>query len=222
MIAAPVSVDALVVSSDQIRSLIINSFEELAAESGTEIEVTVLRLKDIELNDVDDPVMNIDIPSDGKLRPRMPVRVEFCDSTGTVVRRFQFSALVKEFRDVAVVNTDLKRGDPITDDVIEITRVDISGLRDYYEDLSQLEGKQANRILRSGTVLSERYISSISDINRGEKVCILARIGMVTVSAEGTARQDGNKDEVIRVYNEVTRKTLRCRVIDAKTVLLEH
>ncbi len=38
--------------------------------------------------------------------------------------------------------------------------------------------------------------------------------------SHGTARENGMLNEIIRVYNEATRKNISCTVLDSKTVLV--
>lgn len=215
-----VNADAVVVPAEDVQTAIVDSIEQLADDSGLDIEVNVLRIRDLDVNGMDDPVMSINVSSGGKVKSRIPVRVEFSDSTGKLCRRFQFTARVKIFKDVVVITSDKKRGETITDDDIEISRVDVSELKDYYVDISMLDGVQTNRIIRAGTVIGSRHIKTVPVISRGDRVRIMAQIGAVTVTAEGTARQDGGKGDEIRIYNEMTRTTLKCRVLEAKTVTI--
>ena len=55
-------------------------------------------------------------------------------------------------------------------------------------------------------------------VQSGRQVRIVAAIGNVRASASGEARQNGRVGEIIRVYNQVTRKMLRAKVIDEQTV----
>ena len=215
-----VNAGAVVVPAEDVRTAIVYSIKMLAEDSGLDVEVNVLRIRDIDVKGMDDPVMKINVSSEGKVKSRIPVRVEFSDSTGKVCRRFQFTARVNIFKDVVVITSDKKRGEAITDDDIEITHIDVSELKDYYEDISILDGVQADRIIRAGTVLGSRHIKTSPVISRGERVRIMAQVGAVTVTAEGTARQDGGKGDAIRVYNDMTRTTLKCRVLGAKTVTI--
>ena len=215
-----VNAGAVVIPAEDVRTAIIDSIEQLADDSGLDIEVNVLRIRDIDVKGFDDPVMSINVSSGEKVKSRIPVRVEFSDSTGKVCRRFQFTARIKIFKDVVVITSDKMRGEKITEKDIEISRVDVSELKDYFEDISMLEGVQAKRIIRAGTVPGRNHIKTVPVISRGDRVRIMAQVGAVTVAAEGTARQDGGKGEEIRIYNEMTRTTLKCRVLGAKTVTI--
>ncbi len=96
--------------------------------------------------------------------------------------------------------------------------MNIAGYRDYFVSLSELEGMQAKRRLKAGTVLTGKYVEPIPVIRRGDRVLMKARIGNVEITAEGTARENGGLNERIRVYNETTRKTIICTVINSRTV----
>ena len=209
---------ASVISAEKVRSSIIGHLEKRAEKTGLEIEITVPNAVDINLKDTDEPVMRIIVPEGRKLEARVPVRLEFSNGAGKIVKRFQITAQVKVFKTVAVASCTKTRGDSILPVDFEMKRMDVSGLKDYLFEPSMLESIQAKRSIRAGTILTRGNVSAIPVIKRGDKVSIHVRIGNIRASAEGTARQDGGKGETIKVYNEMTRTTLECVVIDKRTV----
>jgi len=216
--AAAGTVHASVIPAEKIKAGVIEQIKKIAADSGIEIEVTVPHVVDIDVGEIDDSVMKISIPGDKKIDSRMPVRVEICDRNGAVSKRFQYTARVSIFKTVAVVCSDLGRGEPITRGDIRMVKTDVTGFEDYFEEASQLDNMQANRLLRAGTVLTRRNVNAVPVIHRGDTVMIRIRVGNVFATASGIARQDGGKGEKIRVYYDMTRTILDCVVIDEKTV----
>ncbi len=214
------SAQAAVVPAEKVKAAILEHIGKFAGETGLDIEATVPNVSNVDIRETDNPVMNVMVVGDETIKSRIPVRVEFTDGAGTVLRRYRYSARIKIFKTVAVAGEDMGRGKPITADCIEMARVDVSNLKDCFEDPLHLEGLQTNRILQKGTVFTDRNVSSIPVICRGDRVLIEVRIGGVTATAEGTARQDGGIGDTIRVYNGMTRTTLECKVLDKKRVTI--
>jgi len=209
--------NASVISAEKVRSSIIEHLQKRAEEAGLEIETTVPKAVDINLKETDESVMRIIVSDDRKLEARVPVRLEFRNAAGEIVKRFQITAQVKVFKTVAVASCKKTRGDNILPGDFEMKRMDVSGLKDYLSEPSMLESIQAKRSIRAGTILTQGNVSAIPVIKR-DRVSIHVRIGNIKASAEGTARQAGGKGETIKVYNEMTRTTLECVVIDKRTV----
>ena len=214
------SVQAAVVPAEKVETAIIEHIGKFAGETGLDIEATVPNVSNVDIKETDNPVMNVVVLADENFKTRIPVRVEFTDGAGTVLKRYQYLARIKIFKIVAVAGRDLDRGESVTVDCIEMERVDVSNLSGFFEDPLKLEGLQVNRILRKGSVLTDRNVSSVPVISRGERVLIEVRVGGVVATAEGTARQDGGKGDTIRVYNDMTRTTLECMVLDEKRVAI--
>jgi len=209
---------ASVIKAEKIRNAIIEHLGKLAEDSGIEIETTVSHAVDINLKEVSEPVMDVIVPDGRKLESRVPVRVEFSNGAGEVVKRFQFTAQVKVLETVAVAGSTKTRGEPIGTQDFEMKKIDVSGIEDYFIEPSLLEGTQAKRSIKAGMILTKGNVCPIPVIKRCDRVTIKVRLGSVNAAAEGTARQDGGKGETIKVYNGMMRTTLECVVIDKKTV----
>ncbi|MCE5249627.1 flagellar basal body P-ring formation chaperone FlgA [bacterium] len=212
------TVHATVIPAEKVRVAVIEQVEKLAVESGLEILATVPQMGDIDVRDVENPVMTVSVPGGRKIDARVPVRVEFSDDRGHVVKRVQLTAKVQIFKMVAVVRSDMSRGQQIAPGDMELARVDVAGLDGYFEDTAPLEGMLTNRILRAGSVLTKQQVREVPVILRGDKVVIKAVAGNVIAYSEGVARQDGGIGEKIRVYHEMTKAQLDCVVLDNKTV----
>ncbi|MBN1290297.1 MAG: flagellar basal body P-ring formation protein FlgA [Candidatus Latescibacteria bacterium] len=209
---------AAVVPAERIRDAIIDILMTRADASGIEIEVSVKNMVDIEVRNVDSPTMNVIIPEDSKIDSRVPVRIEFSDESGGIRKRFQVMAQIKIMKTVVVACSEINRGEPVNIDDVEMKKIDVTGMNTYFETPSLLEGMQTKRSVRPGMVLNDTNVCPIPVVNRGDPVTIKVFIGNIRAVAEGIARQDGGVGEMIKVYNEMTRTTLDCMIIDGKTV----
>ncbi len=174
------------------------------------------------VNDVDFARMKIIVPSLVSLKSRIPVKVEFRDSTEKVVRKITCITRIKSFARVAVAGVNFKRRDPIDINDVVMKNLDITGKKNFYDSISELEGMQAKRTIKKGTILTANNVEGIPVIRRGDKVIIKVQVGSVVVHTEGTAREDGGLNENIRVYNRMAKKTLHCTVINEQTVHIKN
>ena len=218
LIAHHTTVLAVVVPAGNIVSAIIDSLENRAEELGIEIEASVRNTIDVEVGDVQSPKMEVIIPVGRKLEARVPVHVEFSDGSGDVVKRFRFMTQIKVFKTVVVACSEIGRGESLDSFNTEMKKADITGLDNYFVTMLPIEGMQAKRLIKPGVVLTNINISPIPVVNRGDHVTITVSIGNVRAVAEGVARQDGGIGETIKVYNDMTRTTIECVIIDDKNV----
>ena len=88
----------------------------------------------------------------------------------------------------------------------------------YLKDANTVIGKVPSRVIRSGTPIRENMLQSPIVIESGSAVTIISKKNGIMISAEGVAMQRGRIGKIIKVRNAVSRKVLRGKVIDAKTV----
>ncbi len=88
----------------------------------------------------------------------------------------------------------------------------------YLKDASLVVGKVPARVIKAGTPIRENMLQSPIVIESGALVTIISNKNGIMISAEGVAMQRGRIGKIIKVRNAVSRKVLRGKVIDAKTV----
>ena len=85
-------------------------------------------------------------------------------------------------------------------------------------DSTFLEGKQAKKYIRAGSIVFPSMIEEIPVLKLGDKVNIVIEKGSIKVTAEGIARQKGAEGDIIRVVNLDSKKILKAEIIDSLTV----
>ena len=211
---------AVVVRADIIRAAVVDTLNAQAERNGLDIEVSVPSVSNVIVNDVGIPRLRVIIPSPKKVSSSVRAKVEFIDGEGETARQITVFARIKSFAAVAITTGDISRGDTIGQDDVALRKMNVSGYKDYFVSLSELAGKQAKRKIKAGTVLTGKNVEPIPVIRRGDRVVMKAFIGNVVITAKGTARENGGLNESIRIYNDTTRKTIICTVIDSRTVLV--
>ena len=81
-----------------------------------------------------------------------------------------------------------------------------------------LEGKQARKYIRAGSIVYPSMFEDIPVISPGDKVNIVIEKGLLKISAEGIARQRGAKGDIIKVANFDSKKIIEAEIIDSLTV----
>jgi len=76
-----------------------------------------------------------------------------------------------------------------------------------------LVGGRALRSLAASEVIQSGFIQAVPLVRAGQAITATAHIGMVEVSSTFTAVDNGAKDDVIRIVNPETKRTLRARVV---------
>ncbi|MCP4581893.1 MAG: flagellar basal body P-ring formation protein FlgA [candidate division Zixibacteria bacterium] len=119
--------------------------------------------------------------------------------------------------DALVTRTTINVGDKLQDLVLENRT--ITGRNEMpLTDLTLLEGKQARKYIRPGSIIYPSMIENIPVLKLGDKVKILIEKGSIIVTADGLVRQKGSTGDIIRVVNTGSKKTIKAEIIDSLTV----
>lgn len=123
---------------------------------------------------------------------------------------------------VATSSRDLKRGDILTPENLNLQLQEISQLRSTpFFALDRLLGKKLKRNLRAGEPLLENQVDFPPLIERGSRVTIQAQGRGLLLTTFGEARQNGELGEYIRVRNTNSRREVSAKVLAAGLVSVE-
>lgn len=208
-----------IINADTIGAAIVDTLSAVAAERGIDAEIETPLVRDVLIDGAEELTMHIEIPGDDPLCRRVPVKISFLKPDGGIARVTTVIAQVRTYAVAAVAVTEIQDETPLAGGDIEFRRVDVTGIDGYISPDAALGDLQVKRRLKAGAILSEQTVERIPLVRRGESVTIHASVGSVTVTTEGTARQDGGRNEFIRVFTEATNKTITCRVIEPGLVI---
>ncbi|MFC3150019.1 flagellar basal body P-ring formation chaperone FlgA [Litoribrevibacter euphylliae] len=134
---------------------------------------------------------------------------------------FYSGASVKIYGEVLVAATPISRGEIITDDHLQTTRIDRSKINgNSVVDASSLIGLAAKRPIRQGKILTSSQFELPKLIERGDGVVIQAVGKGMTVSTAGEALSHGRLGENIRVRNIKSDREIIAKVKDKDTVVV--
>lgn len=110
---------------------------------------------------------------------------------------------------VPVLTIDVRRGDPITADMIEMVPPDpkrrIQGL---IHSPHHLVDTEATRTVRAGQPLTLRDIKAVSVIRKGDPIQLVYETGALRLTVDAKALGDAAKGESIRVMNLQSKRTM--------------
>ena len=187
-------------------------------EEGTRVEVNTRWQGDLVLAGEGTPQIRVRRASSRPLRGPTVLRVGI-DADGRTLRTMSVTADIRHLRPVLVASHMLRRGEALTEDMIEVAERDITMLRHgYFTEAGLLADMQTRRSLVEGNVLTRNHVEAIPVIRRGDEVELVARTNQLAVSVLGQAMQDGGVGERIRVKNSDSGKVLYGQILNASTI----
>ncbi|HPN32706.1 MAG TPA: flagellar basal body P-ring formation chaperone FlgA [bacterium] len=141
---------------------------------------------------------------------------------GKVFDKLYVRSKVRIWDTVLRANKLLKWPCKITSNDVYEEKIEITVLRgSIIKSLDELEGKLVKKqILQNEILISENFTDEPL-IKRGSEVKIISRCGNITVSAVGTAKENGYKNQLVRVENINSNKIIRGKAIDKNTIVIE-
>lgn len=114
---------------------------------------------------------------------------------------------------VLVASAVTDRGAPLAAEQFQLQSQDIARLpRGFYQDADEVTGQIAKRRIRTGQVLTPNLVAPALLVKRGQTVTMIARQGDIQASTAGTALEDGQMGQLIRVRNQASDTVIRARV----------
>ncbi len=144
------------------------------------------------------------------------VTLRFRDDSGrvkSVVVRLTWT------QNAMIASRNIKKGDKITAGMLVSRPVKITRPGMYASSPAEISGFTANRNIKQGEPVPLSSLTSSSVVKRGRQVKIVARLGGLTVTADGVLLQDGHPGEWVKVRRADDRRvTLQARIINENTV----
>lgn len=189
-------------------------------EPKTELELHLSRAwTSVAVPDEELTVRVLGLPSTG-IAPQFNARVEIlagAESVGTWHLGFQ----ARLWREIWVSRGTLRRGQVVSGEEFVRERRDILQLRD---PLAEIElGPHAVELaesLQAGAPVLQRHLRLSSVIRRGQKADAIFQDGALNLVLKVEALEDGAPGQVIRVRNPASRRELRGKVENERTVVV--
>lgn len=145
-------------------------------------------------------------------RAGAPARFALFSEGATRVRVGEATAIVTGTADAVRLTRPVSRGQSVADADVEYVRVALEGPLRASLPVTDVVGARLRRELPAGAVVAGSDLLRDPVIRSGDTVRAVVRIGGIEIGATAVAVQSGALDEVIRLTNPETRKSLRGRV----------
>ena len=138
---------------------------------------------------------------------------------GDTKKRLRLYADVKVSYDVYRPIRSLKMGHVIQSGDVELTRLKADHvLRNIISDEGDIMGHRLIRNLEEGETILAHMVQKIPLVKNGDRILIIAHKGSLRVTAPGVVRQNGFKNDTVRVENIHSKKIILGTVLDSRTV----
>ena len=138
---------------------------------------------------------------------------------GETKKRLRLYADVKVSYDVYRPMRSLKMGHVLQPGDVELTQYKSDHvLRNIISDERDIIGHRLIRNLEEGETILAHMVQKIPLVKNGDRILIVANKGSLRVTAPGVIRQNGFKNDTVRVENLQSRKIILGTVIDSRTV----
>lgn len=141
---------------------------------------------------------------------------------GEPVRKVWVNATISVMADVVTVIRPLGKHQHIELADVSVERRDLADLpTDAVNRLEEALGNRTTRMIYPRTVLQMNMIASAPLVRRGDIVKIVARVGLMTITATGMVKQQGSKGEMVRVVNTGSNRIITARVTGPGAVAVD-
>lgn len=136
-------------------------------------------------------------------------------------KQFIIGGKFEEAIEVPALKSDAKLGYIINeDDVVSIKISKSKNLKHVLTTSDEIIGKELKRNVSANKIISKNDLRIKTVLDKGDEVKIVYQKGRLQIEARGQALESGGQDELIRVKNLDSNKTLQARIVDSQTVLL--
>ncbi len=219
VLTAAVSVSAAVIPADDIRDAITAYIEGISSPEGIEYSPNVPNMFDIEVESDGETVIEVFHDPDRAIGQVLPLTVTIKATDGEMLRELRVSPKLRKIGIAAALNRDVARGEIISESDVELVKTDITAERGVCFTVDEVRGMEAKKHIKEGSVLSASDIRAPYAVERGDTVTVEVRKQGILLRTEGTARQNGAVGEVIKIFVEMTRATISCKIVDSATVV---
>ncbi len=162
----------------------------------------------------------VDTPSSG-LSANFIVRFEL-HAGKDVVGNFQLVCQAKIWQEICVAASPLRRGSPISPRDVTMERRDLLTIREYLTELPSLEeGIEVVESVMPGSPITPRMFRMRPSVFRGEMLDALFTNGAMSISMKVEILQDGGVGQVIRVRNPLSKRELRGKVQNDRSMQIK-
>jgi flagellar basal body P-ring formation protein FlgA len=129
-----------------------------------------------------------------------------------VVKNMSVRGKIEALAQVVAAAESLRKGLILGPQHLHMVEMDISDIASPELDPQNLLGMQLTRAIAAGAPITGANVESLPVVRRGQKVKMVIESGILHLTATGLAHSDGKLDQMIKIQNINSSKTVHGRV----------
>lgn len=148
---------------------------------------------------------------------QVPLRLRFFDQEGTEVARTDIKPDIQREVKVLTAKDSLKMGHILQAEDLEYITINVGDDRqNYLSDKAACIGRELNRGLKAGELITDRYLLEPTCVERGDWLRVACNVGALNVTVRVMALEQGRLADFIKVENPKTRKRFMVKLTGNK------
>ena len=219
IVSAPAAAgDAFTVRPDDVREAVRAYVAARTSEEHEKSELTFRSVPDSVRVKSADYQLHVESGTSTKLKGAVAFVVTI-ESGGMIVQRCMVSTFIRTYADVFVATRMIPWRTTVSPDDYRLLRMETTFMdRPVVLDTAMLAGTRTRRIVAQGSILYEDLFEPVPLVLQGDRVNVRVHAGAVTLTAEGVAREDGRKGDLIDVQVQGRGERLKAQVQNERTV----
>ncbi len=129
---------------------------------------------------------------------------------------------VSVMTNVIVAKVNIPTGEKIDPSVLTFAQMDKNKMFDgYYKMMDETSGFEAARLIMAGSIINKKNIRKPLLVHANHNVTLVSRSHSVAVSMQGVARNDGQLNSLIKVYNPYSKREVEAVVTGMNEATIE-
>lgn len=208
---ATVERDAISVSQEDIKAQVLMALAEQGVSKEMDVEFST-RFQQIFMPAGSNPQITIENIDYNERSGRFTAIIAAPGGTG--VERVRLTGRAFRTIEVPVLKARVLRGDLITEDHIEWTKLKADRVQqDVIVDAQDLIGMTPKRGLRAGTPIRSIEVGRPVMVKKNSLVTVIHQVRNMTLTAQGKALQNGADGELIQILNARSNQVIEAEVV---------
>jgi flagella basal body P-ring formation protein FlgA len=198
---------ATIIDETDIQSAILKSLKDDGLNAKVDLDFVGQKAQIILSHELQ-PTIEVISSSYNSSRQTFSATLRTADET---IRKF--SGVAYPLVAIPVLDTPVRRGDLITDNMIKTIHIRASDLSDdIVLNKNNLVGMTPRRVLTTDTPVSISELDKPRMVDRGDLITMHYKKGPIQITAIAKAMESGTKGDIIRVMNVDSKRTLKAHV----------
>jgi len=203
-----------------VKDLLTKALQETCVRTGGELELRLDRSwTPVSVPDEPLTVRLLNLPASG-VSPLLLLRFELMSGPETV-GNWPIVVQAHVWRDIWVTRAPLRRGQVVSEADLIRERRDLLTVREPLANLTAAEAEmEMTESLQAGSPLYQRHMRLRPVLHRGQSADAILQDGALNMVLKVEVLEDGAPGQIVRLRNLVSRRELRGKVQNEKTILV--